>query len=314
MPEGRAAAAKILIIGAGAIGAFYGAVLARAGCEVSVITRSDHDAVTARGYRINSTLGDLSFRPAQTLRAPAEYVGEADYLLVTLKLVRGVNRVALIRPALAQRSVIVLVQNGINIEDEVTRAFPDHELLTGVAYAAVCRVGAGQVEHESPYSRLVLGRYPRGVGAAAERFAALFEQGGGSVQLSEDIVSARWQKAAWNAVFNPLSALGGGLGTRDILGTETSTRFVKDAIAEVCAIARAAGHPLPEDTLERQISGTRHMPNYVSSMGQDLIARRPLETEAILGNVIRAARCLGVAAPRLEALYALLLMIEQRSP
>ena len=308
MPE-----ARVLVVGAGAIGAFYGGILARAGCEVAVAARSDYDAVAADGYRIDSTLGDLSFRPAQTLRSAAEYRGAADYVLVALKLVRGVDRVALIRPALAATSAILLVQNGIGIEEEVAEAFPRHELLSGVAYAAVSREAPGRVRHHSEYTRLVLGRYPRGSSASAERFAALLKQGGSSCAVTEDIVGARWQKCAWNTVFNPISALGGGLGTRDILSGEEQTAFVRAAIAEVCALAAADGHPLAADTADKQIEGTLRLPNYVSSMGQDWLAGRPMETEALVGNAVRIARRLGVAAPRLEALYALLRMAESKS-
>jgi 2-dehydropantoate 2-reductase len=308
MPE-----ARVLVLGAGAIGAFYGGVLARAGCEVSVVARADRDAVAAAGYRIDSTLGELSFRPAQTLRSAADYRGPADYLLVALKLVRGVDRVALIRPALAATSVILLVQNGIDIEDEVARAFPQHELLSGVAYAAVSRDAPGRVRHHSQFTRLVLGRYPRGASQSAERFAALLKKGGSSGAVTDDIVGARWQKCAWNAVFNPVSALGGGLGTRDILSAEEQIAFVRAAIGEVCAIAAADGHALAPDMADKTIEGTLRLPNYVSSMGQDWLAGRPMETEALVGNAVRIARRLGVAAPRLETLYALLRMAEAKS-
>ena len=95
--------------------------------------------------------------------------------------------------------------------------------------------------------------------------------------------------------------------------SEGTTAFVQAAIDEFCAIAAASGHPLAADTSEKLIAGTRKLPNYVSSMGQDQIAGRPMETEALLGNVVRTARKLGVAAPRLETLYALLKMAEQRA-
>ena len=308
------APARILVVGAGAIGAFYGGVLARAGCEVSVVARSDYEAVARQGYRIESAAqGDLSFRPAQVVHAGNEYRGEADYVLCALKQVGGVDRAALIRPALARKSVIVLVQNGIDVEDDIVRVLPQHELISAVAYAALSREAPGHVVHHSGYTRLVLGRYPEGISPAVERFAALIKQGGSSVQVTGDIVGARWQKCAWNTVFNPISALGGGLGTRDILGSDATTRFVKEAIAEVCAIARATGHPLADETVEKQIAGTLRMPNYISSMGQDLLAGRPMETEALLGNAVRIARRLAVPVPRLEALYALLLMLEQKS-
>ena len=299
-------------MGAGAIGAFYGGVLARAGCEVSVVARSDYEAVARSGYRIDSVLGDLSFRPAQVLRGADEWRGGADYVLVALKLVKGLDRAALIRPALSPQTAIVLVQNGIGIEAEVADALPSHELLSGIAYAAVSRESPGHVRHHSQFTRLVLGRYPGGTSPAAERFAALLKQGGSSCALSEDIVAARWQKCAWNTVFNPISALGGGLGTTDILASEETTRFVREAINEVCATAAATGHPLPEDTADKHIGGTLRLPNYVSSMGQDFLAGRPMETEALLGNAVRIARAASVPVPRLESLYALLLMLERK--
>jgi len=308
---------KVLVIGAGAIGAFSGALLARAGCEVSVVARSDYDVVAARGYRVDGNLGgspsDLSFRPAQVLRSGGEYEGEPDYVLVAMKLVPGADRVAALKRALAPSSAIVLVQNGIGIEDEIARAFPEHELISGVAYAGVSRAAPAHIRHESAYARLFLGRYPRGASAACERLAAAVRASGANCTVTEDIVGARWQKCAWNAVFNPLSALGGGLGTREILSGDEQLALARAAILEVCAIAAADGHPLAPDTADRQIEGTLRMPNYVSSMGQDWLAGRPMETEALLGNAVRIARRLGVAAPRLEALYAMLRMLEAKS-
>ena len=304
---------KVLVIGAGAIGAFYGGVLAKAGCEVSAVVRSDHDAVAAGGYRIESHLGELSWRPAQLVRSAGDYRGAADYVLVCLKLTAATDPVALIRPALGPKTVIVFVANGIDVDSPVASAFPDHELVSGVAYAAVSRTAPGVIKHHSQFTRLVLGRYPGGPSAAAEHLVGLVKQGGSSGAATPDIVDTRWQKSAWNTVLNPISALGGGLGAHDILGSEHTTRFVREAMGEYCAIAAAAGHPQPDDTIEKLISATQKMPNYVSSMGQDQLAGRPMETEALLGNVVRIARRLSVAAPRLETLYALLKMAEQRT-
>ena len=304
---------RVLVIGAGAIGAFYGGVLARAGCEVSAVARSGYEAIAAGGYRIESHLGDLSWRPAQLVRASADYQGPADYLLVCLKLTAMTDPVALIGQALGKETAIVFVANGVGIDAPLAAAFPDNELISGVAYAAVSREGS-VIKHHSQFTRLVLGRYPGGGSKRASHFANLIKKGGSSSALTEDIVGARWQKCAWNSVLNPISALGGGLGTQDMLASEATTDFVRAAIEEYCAIADASGHRLDADTADKLIAGTRKLPNYISSMGQDQLAGRPLETEALLGNVVRAARKLGVAAPRLETLYALLKMAEQRTP
>ncbi len=307
----------MLVIGAGAIGAFYGALLARAGCEVSVVARSDYEEVAAHGYRVDGNLGgkpdDLSFRPAQVLRSGGDYRGEPDYLVVAMKLVPGADRVAAIRPALGAHTSIVLVQNGIGIEDEIAQAFPRHELISGVAYAGVSRAGPAHIRHESAYARLFLGSYPRGASSACEPLAAAVRASGANCTVTDDIVGARWQKSAWNAVFNPLSAIGGGLGTRDILAGEEQIALARAAISEVCAIAAADGHPLAPDTPDRQIEGTLRMPNYVSSMGQDWIAGRPMESEALVGIAVRIARRLSVPAPRLETFYAILCMLKAKA-
>lgn len=159
------------------------------------------------------------------LRAAA---GQPDYVLVCLKLVPGIDRPRLIKAAIHPAAVIVLVQNGIGIEEEVAAAFADNEVLSGVAYAAVSRIAPGHIKHHSDYTRLFLGKYPRGASAKAESLANLIERGG-----------ARWQKCAWNTVFNPLSAIGGGLGTRDILSGGPQIAFVRAAIQAVAAIAAA---------------------------------------------------------------------------
>lgn len=304
---------RILVIGAGAIGAFYGGVFARAGCEVSAVARSAFDAIAAQGFRIESHLGDLSWRPAQLVRSSADYQGPADFLLVCLKLTASTDPVALIAPALGKGTRIVFVANGIDVDAPVAAAFPGHELIAGVAYAAVSREASGVVKHHSQYTRLVLGRYPGGPSEAARHLVELIKKGGSSSVATEDIVGARWQKCAWNTVLNPISALGGGLGTQDILASEVTTAFVRDAIGEFMAVAAAADHPLPADTAEKLIAGTQKLPNYVSSMGQDQLAGRPMETEALLGNVVRTAERLSVPAPRLASLYALLKMSEQKA-
>jgi len=304
---------RVLVLGAGALGAFYGAVLARAGCSVAVVARSGIEEIRRVGYRVDSPLGDLSFKPERVLAAGEALDAPPDYVLVALKLVPGTDRIALLAPYRKEKPAIVLIQNGIAIEDEVAAAYPDQALVSCVAYAAASRESPAHIVHNSKFTRLILGPWPRGASrAAADRLADLVNTGGANAVVTEDITGERWKKCAWNTVYNPISALG-GLGTRAILSGEEQTAFVRGAIGEVCAVAAADGYPLAPDTVEKQLAGTRSLPDIVSSMGQDWRAGRPLEIEPILGNVVRIARRLGVAIPRLEALYALALMAQAQS-
>ncbi|MFZ2312343.1 MAG: 2-dehydropantoate 2-reductase [Methylobacter sp.] len=299
---------KVLVIGAGAIGAFYGSLLAKVGAEVSVVCRSDYDQVKQHGFIIDSPpLGRWNFSPAQVLKNVADFEGAADYILLCTKVIPTLNRVALIRPAVTQKTAIVFIQNGVEIEQEMLDAFPDNEIISGLAFICCNRVDPGEILHLA-YGRLALGNLPNGVSSKTIQLCELFNQSGIDSKSSEDIVTGRWQKCVWNAPFNPLSVLSGGLLTLDILQNQES--FVRNIMQEVCNIAAATGHPLPDDIVNINIESTYAMPPYKTSMLLDYENGQPMETEAILGNTVRAAQRLGIAAPHLESVYALMKLRE----
>ena len=303
---------SILVVGAGAVGALFGSALARQGAEVSVVCRSDFDIVKRDGYDIASPLlGDHRFHPHQVYGEVTDCQAPPDYLVLTVKVLTGVDRAALIRPAVGPQTVIVLIENGIDIEAEIASAFPDNELLSGLAIVTVGRSAPGKINHQSVGS-LNLGRYPSGDSPAAERLASLFNASHISCKVTADVVGARWQKAVWNATFNPISILGGVLDTAVMLGTSESAAFIRAAMEEICAVASAAGHPMNPKLPDLLIAGTRDIPAYKTSMALDYENGRPMEIEAILGNTVRVARKHGVATPILETLYALAKMVEQR--
>ncbi|MFO7304118.1 MAG: 2-dehydropantoate 2-reductase [Gammaproteobacteria bacterium] len=305
------ASPSVLIVGAGAVGAFFGAALARQGATVSVVCRSDYAAVKQAGYEIESgLLGAHRFVPSATFPDVAEAGRGYDYVVLATKVVDSISRTELLAPVLDDRTIIVLLQNGLDIESEIAAAFPNHELLSAIAFIAVSRTGPGKVLHQSEGS-LVIGRFPSGTSTAAERLAALFEASGVPCRITTDIVKARWQKALWNATFNPISIMGGVLDTAEILRSPESVQFVRDVMTEVVNTARAAGHTLDEALIDKLIAATVAMPPYKTSMALDYEHRRPMEIEAILGNVVRTARRAGVHVPRLETIYAIAKMIEQ---
>ena len=304
-----AASPYILIVGAGAIGALYGSALSRQGARVAVVCRSEYEVVKRDGYAIRSPLlGDHVFRPHAVFRNVAECTEHPDYLLLTSKVLPDVDRAALIRPAVHANTTIVLIQNGIDIEADVADAFASNELLSSLAFVQVGRGQPGQVNHQA-FGWLLMGNYPSGITPAAERIAALFKASGVECKLTDDPASARWQKAVWNTTFNPLSILGGVLDTAQMLRTERDRMFVRDVMQEVCDVAAAAGHPQSPKLIDSLIGNTHAAPGYKTSMALDYENRRPMEIEAILGNVVRAGRKLHVAVPKLETIYAVAQMV-----
>jgi len=302
----------ILVVGAGAIGALFGSALASQGARVSVVCRSEYDQVRRNGYHIRSTLlGEHRFQPHRVLRRVTECDTPPDYLILTVKVTEGLDRAALIKPAVGPDTVIVLIENGVAIEEEIAAAFPRNELLSCLAIVGVSRTGGGTIHHQA-LGLLTLGRYPTGTTARAAQLAAWFEAARIGCKLTDRIVTARWQKAVWNATFNPISIMGGVLDTAAILRTPRDREFVRRAMQEVCDVAAAVGHPMPAGIAAQMIERTQAMPAYKTSMALDFENGRPMELEAILGNTVRAGRDAGVAMPTLEALYALAKMIENR--
>jgi 2-dehydropantoate 2-reductase len=303
---------SILIVGAGAVGALFGSALARQGAQVSVVCRSDYDIVAREGYDITSPLlGNHRFYPHAVFRSVTESKTPPDYLILTTKVLEGVDRAALIRPAVGPKTVIVLIQNGVDIEAEIATAFAENEILSGLAIVGVGRSAPGMVNHQT-MGQLNLGRFPSGASPSAERLASLLNGAGIGCKVTDNVVSARWQKAVWNATFNPISITGGMLDTAIMLGTPESTAFIQRAMEEVCAVAAAAGFPMHPKLIEQLITSTKAIPPYHTSMALDYKYGRPMEIEAILGNTVRAARKHGVSTPILETLYALTKMIEAR--
>jgi 2-dehydropantoate 2-reductase len=293
---------EVLVVGAGAIGAFYGSLLAKAGAEVSVVCRSDYETVKESGFTIESAdLGSYHFAPKQVLRNVHDYRETADYVLLCTKMLPDADRAALLRPVAAPQTALVFIQNGVDIEQEMLDAFPGNEVVSGLAFICCNRLKPGLIAHLA-YGRLALGTLPGSVSAKTRELCRLFQASGIECHATDKIVAERWLKCVWNAPFNPLSVLSDGLSTAEILGTEEA--LVRHIMQDVCRIAEGLGHPLPADAVERNIENTYRMPPYKTSMLLDYEQGRPLEIEAILGNALRAARRANVPCPYLEAVYA----------
>lgn len=301
-------------MGSGAVGSLYGSLLARHGETVSMVARSDYEKIISEGIHIRSTsLGDFHFQPAEVLQHASQMSEPPDVIMVCVKLVSGVDRVALLRDAVHPGTSIVLLSNGIGIEDEVQKAFPENEVISGLAFVGVTRTAPGEIWHQS-FGRLLLGLPEGGTSARAEYLANAFRASGIESEAVEDITRSRWQKCVWNGAFNPLSVLAGSVDTQYLI--EHHEHLLKAVMQEVCRVAEAAGYRLADDIdamIEKTIAGTRKMKAYKTSMLVDHEAGHPMEVDAILGNILKQAHQSSVSVPRLETLYELLSSIQRTS-
>lgn len=303
----------IAIVGAGAVGGYYGARLAQHGFDVHFLLRSEYEAVLRNGWTVRSCDGDFVI-PPDKVRAydDPRRMPKADLVIVALKTVSNDAFEALVRPLLKEGTAILTLQNGLGNEDQLAGLFGGGRVLGGMAFVCINRTGPG-VLHHIDHGFVRLGEYVGGSGARAERIAAMFRASKVKCEVLPDLKVGRWQKLVWNATFNGLGAVT-DLTTDRLIGTGPGMELVAGLINEVIETARAVGVVLPPETLDVQIRHTATMGAYKSSMQVDRQAGRPMEVEAILGEPLRVARRAGVKTPILEMVYRLAKAVDAARP
>lgn len=296
---------KILIIGAGAVGSFYGAKLASVGVEMTIWCRSDYDFVKKNGIKIESYLGDFHFSPHKVVKNLDEIDEEFDYILIATKVLPSIDICGLLTNILQPKTKIILIQNGIHIENKIAQTFPKNELISAIAFITSSRKSVGVVHHQA-YGKITIGTYNGKASNALEFLANLWKKSGIEVEISDKILVERWKKLIWNGAFNPLSVILRGKNTKEILDNDLAMNLVKNIMKEICELAKADNCELPADVIEKNIIATQKMNPYKTSMLLDFEAGRQMEVEAILGNAVKFAQTKSISTPYLSTIYAIL--------
>ena len=304
---------KILIFGAGAVGAYFGGRLAQAGADVAVVGRSDYEEVKKNGFEIESIKGDFSFMPSQVVRSAAEYQGEADLIIVASKVLPAIDVPSMIKDAVHKNTVIMLAQNGIAIENAVHEAFPENELWRAVLYIGCTKVAPGKLKHSGGLGSITFGRFDGGKASPlADEVYELYKKTPCEVTLTENIQYFCWKKLLWNIPFNSISVVGGGLLTGEMTNRGLLENICRNIMREIIAVAASQGLTLEDELVEQNIEYTRSFTPYATSMLADFRRNRPLEVEAIVGNVYRIAAENNITIPHIATLYALLASVDKK--
>ncbi len=302
---------KILVIGPGAIGTYYGGRLSQAGAEVSVVARSEYHLLQKEPYHIKSIVGDFDFQPYSVFASTEDAGNNFDLILVSLKVLPKINRIKLLRPVVGAHTSILLLQNGIDIEEEIAQAFPNNEILTGLAFICVFRTAPGYVTHQD-YGHVEIAPYPSGHSKILSRISDKFKKVGVECKMSQDAWESRWKKLNWNAPYNPMSVLCGNADTETMMHDSETLNIIRNVMQEVQCLSVKHGHGYPESFIDSQLETTRKMKAYKPSMLLDYEAGRQMEVEAILGNAVRIARRLDASTPHMDTLYALLKLANRK--
>ena len=306
------------IIGTGAIGGFYGVMLARAGFDVHFLLRSEFFAVAERGLQVDSAVhGALTLNPVQAYSS-AQDMPPCDWLLVGAKTTSNAGLAPSIIQAAKPDAKVLVLQNGLDVEDSLRALLPDSlHLLGGLCLICVHREGPGQITHQALGAVNVgyhSGPAPDDAArmAIVEEGAGLFRAAGLDSQAMPNLHQARWQKLVWNIPYNGLSVLLGA-STTPLMADTDSRALIQALMAEVVQGARACGHDIPPGYAEYLFMMTEKMPDYWPSMYHDFLHKRPLELEAIYARPLAAAKAAGCELPRIESLYRTLSFIDRRN-
>lgn len=302
---------KVTVMGAGAVGAYFGALLHRGGEDVTLIARGQHlEAIKARGIHIKSYQGEFSV-PVKAVGDPKE-IGPADLILFCVKSYDTESAAHQCLPIIREGTVILSLQNGVDNEAKIATIAGNEKVLGGVAYIGAGVTEPGVIVHTAE-GRIVFGELTGGISERGKRLEQTLREAGLPVEISSDIQAALWRKLCWNAAFNALNALVGG--EVDILVRRPEAKALARAVMEeVRTLAASQGVELPEDVVDKLLHWTTTAATGMkTSMRQDLEAGRRLEVDALNGIVVQKGEAAGVPTPYNFALHALLKAIDPGS-
>ena len=297
------------IIGMGAIGGFYGGKLAYSGKEVHFLSHSDYEFVKDSGLYVDSCDGSFHLEHINVYKDAAD-MPKCDVVLVGLKTTNNHLLAQLLPPLLHDRTVVVLIQNGIGVEADVQAVFPDVQLIAGLAFICSAKTKPGRVNHQC-YGSINLGNYSCRDEALFDAILRDFTDAGVQV-ASVPYEEARWKKAVWNMPFNGMTV---ALNTRtDLLLKNPSTRqLIRDLMMEVINAARHMGVTSIDETFaDKMIQMTDDMTPYSPSMKLDFDFHRPMEIHYLYSRPIEIARAAGFPMHKLEMLEAELRFIQEK--
>ena len=303
---------RVAVLGAGAVGSFFGALLARAGAQVTLIGRPQHvEAINRHGLFIDG----MNLQQPIPISASTQVAdaASAQLVLFCVKTLDTETAARVLAPHLAPGAIVVSCQNGVDNCERI-RAATGIKAIAAAVYVAVSISAPGRVKH-SGRGELVIGNLPGQARSQdeLERLAAVLRRAEIGCTVSANLEGELWMKLILNCAYNAISALG-----RSTYATMTANPLVRETMGrvadEVVAIAAAAGVRLPAgDPIEETLRLADSMPGQISSTAHDLARGRPTEIDSLNGYIVRRGHELGVPVPVNQTIYALVKLREENA-
>ncbi len=300
---------QVMVVGAGSVGGFFGAHLAKADPNVSFLLRPKTlAAVKARGLTVRSASGSFTVHPPAA-SDPRE-LPSPDLVILSVKAYDLDEVLSQLEPILTEKTVLLTLQNGVDAEDRLLSKLKRDCVVGGVAFIYAKIAEPGVIDHYKK-GAVAIGEM---MGQESPRVLAiqdLFKAAGIPCQLTKDVRRSKWEKMCWNCVFNPLTVVIDDKVAKALDHPEM-LRVIHGIVEEVMAVAAALKVPLPSDMADRVVKWTQELRDIHTSMYDDWKAERPTEIDSLNGYIVEKGRGLGIPTPVNEALTAMIKVITSK--
>lgn len=293
---------RIAILGAGALGCYYGAKLACAGEHVAFILRSAYEPVRKNGLMVESVGGDMHIKAPEIYRTTQE-CGPVDLVIVCWKAISNHLLNENLPPLLHANTRIITLQNGMGNAEALSAFVAPERIHIGLCFVCCMMDSPGSIHHLeggdiqfAPYLNTSEGY------RQAEQYAELFARAGIKTLAFAEAEKILWCKLSWNIPFNGLCLAHGGISVRQLFQIPGEAERARHIMNEVCAVAQKRGYPLPLDIVHSQMERTSLMGDFIPSSAVDYLKGRPVEYDAIWGIPLQRAHEAGVPVPYWEQL------------
>jgi len=291
---------RIAIVGSGALGGFYGAMLARQGFEVHFLMRRFYESVRRNGLKVKSILGDFHLKEVNCYDQ-VEDIPAVDLVFIGMKTTANGYYQELLGPLMGSHTVALTAQNGLGNEERLAELFGKEQVAGGLAFLCSNRLDDGTIHHLD-YGHMHIGNYDRKPDGVLKQFGQMLRESGIACELVEDLALSRWKKLMWNVAFNGLTTLLDKM-VSDIMADASLRRRAYELMKEIQQAALGYQLTVEDEFLDQMMDYTDQMKPYATSMQLDAQAGLPLEIESIFGEPLRRGQAKGVPMPKLQELY-----------
>lgn len=295
---------KIAVLGAGALGCYYGARLAESGHEVTFIVRSAYEPIRRHGLQVNSVHGDIHLPAPRICKSSAE-CGPVDLVIVSWKTTCNHQLSAALPPLLHTDTEVITLQNGMGNAEAISQLVAPERIYIGLCFVCCMMDIPGEIRHLEGGDIQFAPFIASEVGLQrAQQFADLFAKARIATRAFLDAERIQWCKLTWNIPFNGLCLALGGISVRELFTMPEQVQRARNIMEEVCLTAEKRGYPLPLEIVRDQMERTSIMGEFIPSSAVDYLRQRPVEYDAIWGITLQRALDAGVPVPHWQQLAA----------